>query len=319
MKKYFAISLILGLAIIISACGLTPSARPVSDNEMQTEIVMLLTSMVTETQAPIPSETPLPPPTREATMLPVVLVTATPEMASEVTNTPSDLDITPWEPTLELLTNTPGGPTSPESTGTVLEVTSTPASDVTANLGEPTFKDTFENGDNWYLGKDAFVDLRATNGSLVMQGLTATSGWRLAANRTAKNYYLEITGKMAACKETDGFGLMFRVPNLAVANSGYLFGISCDGKFSLRKWNGDKMVYLVSPKANEAINKGANENNTLLVMAKGSEIKLYINDVFVGSAADKDYLSGGYGVYVSAKETKDLTIIFDDLSLWGLP
>lgn len=299
--------------LFLSACGIAPSQKPVTDDAMQTEIVMLLTSMVTPTPLPPVINTPVPlepTPTLNPAMIPGVLVTATPtpEIETETEEPLPDLDITPSEAELELITFTPS-----DSEGE--EITETPVPEETQDRGEPDYADTFENGDAWYLGKDQWVDLKVSSGNLVMIGLTPTSGWRLT-KQTLRNGYIELTGKMAECAGTDSFGLMYRVPNMVTATSGYLFGITCDGKVSLRKWDGEKMYSLIAWKSSDAIKTGSNQTNKLGIELAGSQMSIYVNDTLIGTARDGDYTQGGVGVYISAKETDNLTALMDDLSIW---
>lgn len=317
IKTILLVSVITSL--LLGACGLIPSSKPVTDDAMQTEIVMLLTSMVTATPIPPIVETPAPvepSPTYNPSMLPGVLVTATPEAVKE-TVAPPVLNITPSEPTLELLTFTPDDGQASTDELEEPKATSTPSpSDPVDELGDPDFIDTFDNGDNWFLGKDSFVDLKVSNGNLVMIGLSQTSGWRMT-NRTVKDGYVQLIGKMIECKGADGFGLMVRVPNVTTGNSGYLFGVTCDGKYGLRKWNGEKMLTLINWKANDAIKKGSNQTNRLGISLIGNEIKLYVNGVYVGSAVDKDFRQGGFGLFISARETDKMTALLDEIALWN--
>lgn len=302
------------LLLVLTACGIAPSAKPVTDDAMQTEIVMLLTSMVTPTPLPPVMDTPVPlepTPTLNPAMIPGVLVTATPtpEVIVEETEEIPLLDITPSEAEMELITFTP------TDSGEDGEITETPLPEEPEDRGEADYVDTFENGDAWYLGKDQWVDLKVSSGNLVMIGLTPTSGWRLT-KQTVRNGYVELTGKMAECAGTDSFGLMYRVPNMVTATSGYLFGITCDGKVSLRKWDGEKMYSLIAWKSSDAINTGSNQSNTLGIELAGSEMSIYVNDTLIGTARDGDYTQGGVGVFISAKETDNLTALMDELSIW---
>jgi hypothetical protein len=312
-KILFVASILMGL--LVGACGLVPSSKPVTDDAMQTEIVMLLTSMVTPTPIPeiVETEPPAEPtPTYNPSMVPGVLVTATPEPMLEPTSTPLPLDITPSAPTLEMLTFTPeaGGGTEE------LEATETPpAADPAEELGEADFSDTFDNGDNWSLGRDQYVDLKVSNGNLVMIGQTTTTGWRLT-KPIIKDGYIQLIGKMIECSGADGFGLIVRVPNVTAANMGYLYGITCDGKFSFRKWDGEKMYTLINWKANDAIKKGSNQTNRLGISVVGKEIELYVNGTLVGTTRDSDFRSGGFGLFISAKETAKLTALFDEIKQW---
>lgn len=323
MKKTLIISCFLIAILGLTGCNLSAGDSKSSDTEMQTEIVMLLTSMVTETQTPevVATSTQLPvEPTKEATMIPVVLVTPTIEATQQVVVEIPTLDITPSDQTYELLTFTPtdevdDSDSEDTSTEEVDETESPSTDDPELGLGDPTYQDTFENGDNWSLGRDSYMDLRASNGNLVMRGLSPISGWRIT-NKSLANGYIQLTGKMVDCSGIDNYGIYFRVPNARTANSGYLFGISCDGKYSLRKWDGEDMTSLIYWKSSDSINKGSNKTNKLGVMLDGYQIKLYVNGDLVGVSTDDDYGIGSVGIFIGAKETADLTVLINDLSIW---
>jgi hypothetical protein len=51
-------------------------------------------------------------------------------------------------------------------------------------------------------------------------------------------------------------------------------------------------------------------------MIKGNEIKLYVNGKLVATTKDSSLSTGNIGVYVSAKETKNLTAQFEEMKYW---
>jgi hypothetical protein len=322
MKRLtLSLTVLILCAIALSGCGGSQNAsNSTSDSGMQTEIVMLLTSMVTSTPPALIESTateksvePTQIETKAPTMLPVVLVTPTPEVDIQKTIA-ATLNITPSEPDMQLITFTPGGEIT-ETKGAPKATPTAAASDPILTLGEPTYKDTFDTGDNWYLGKDNYINMDASNGNLVLEGLTSTTGWRVT-NKSLANGYIQLTGKMEECSGYDGFGLFFRIPNINTASDGYLYGITCDGKYSLRKWNGEKMLTILGWKSNDAILKGSDKTNRLGVMMDGYELTLYANGVKLATTTDNSYGIGGMGVFISAKETADLTALLDELDIW---
>lgn len=327
MKKIAFISLILLIIdLSISSCSILPSSRPVTDSQMQTEIVQILTAMVTETATPLPEptiEATMPAPTEEVIIVTTQETTPSSEIGQLITSTPSELSFDSTPAPLPQEGNPPSTlapiPTSSGSLPTATQGTSPTQSstDPIIKLGSPTWTDSFDNGDNWPLGIDKFVNLKVGGGSLQMMGLTMKNGWRVSRQH-GTNFYLQLAGKMASCSGADNYGLFFRVPNLSLADRGYLFGVSCDGKFALRKWGDDKMTVLINWKESDAIIQGSNQVNKLGVWVKGSEIKLYVNGVQVGSTKESSFSQGYIGLYVGPKETTNLTAILDELSFWTL-
>lgn len=326
-KSTISITIITALALLLVSCSLLPGSRSTSESAMQTEIAQILTAMVTETEVPLielpPTEEVIP--STEVLIEPtepqILDLTPTMEIGQLITSTPENLVFESTPAPLPEEGNPPATleaiPTSHDF-GTTPTVASTPtqaANDPILSLGAPTWKDTFDNGDNWPLGIDKYVDLKSGGGTLQMVGLTNKNGWRLS-NQKAVNFYLQLTGKMSVCSGVDHYGLFFRVPNLTLADRGYLFGISCDGKFALRKWSIDTMTVLENWKSNDAILKGSNQTNRLGIMAKGNELKLYINGVLVDTVKDASFSQGYIGLYVGPKETTKLTAVLDEIAYW---
>jgi hypothetical protein len=326
-KSTISIITMTALALLLISCSLLPNSRPASESAMQTEIAQILTAMVTETEVPlieIPPTTEVIVPTDEIvepTEPQILDLTPTVEIGQLVTSTPEDLVFESTPAPLPEEGNPPATleaiPTSHDF-GTTPTVASTPtqaADDPILTLGSPTWKDTLDNGDNWPLGVDKYVDLKSSGGTLQMVGLTNKNGWRLS-NQKAVNFYLQLTGKMSVCSGADHYGLFFRVPNLSLADRGYLFGISCDGKFALRKWSIDTMTVLENWKSSDAIVKGSNQTNRLGIMAKGNVLKLYINGVLVDTIKDASFSQGYIGLYIGPKETTKLTAVLDEIAYW---
>ena len=325
ITKYVKILLIFMLSLLLVSCSILPSVEPKSDYVMQTEIVQILTAMVTPT-AMTPGEeltalaTPtannlleptseyLPMETPQETIIPTdeigQLATSTP--VEGFINTPASL------PLDGPISTSPTVASQPDVTPTAVP------GDPVKDLGAPTWKDTFDSGDNWPMGVDEYVDLKTSSGSLMMTGRLMKNGWRLS-NQQAVNFYLELTGKMAACKGSDNFGLIFRVPNATMADRGYLFGISCDGKYALRKWDIDKMSNIINWTVAPTILVGSNQVNRLGVMARGNELKLFVNGKLVNTVTDQSFGHGYFGLYIGPKETTFLTSNLEEISFWVLP
>lgn len=94
----------------------------------------------------------------------------------------------------------------------------------------------------------------------------------------------------------DTAGLLFRVSG----NQYYDFEITNAGTFFLRRHNaniGVDYTYIITTTASSAIRTGTHTNK-LLVIANGSDFKLYINDSFVEEAQDSNYTNGQIGFAV---------------------
>ena len=81
MKRFFVIPLILIFELVSSACGSTPAEPTMSAEEIQATAVSAAFTIVAETQAAIPTNTPVPPTnTPEPTPLPTETLVPSPTL-----------------------------------------------------------------------------------------------------------------------------------------------------------------------------------------------------------------------------------------------
>ena len=191
-------------------------------------------------------------------------------------------------------------------------------------LGDPDWVDEMETAEYWPTGSNDFNSAAYENGTLKIVALSKINGWRIASTPALGNAYIEADVKMGACKNTDGYGFIFRVPENTGYNRGYLFGITCDGRYSLRKWDGligesGNMEWLKYYTVSEWINQGADQSNRIGVMALDSRLILYVNGEMIDEFSDDTYTEGFFGLYVNRDITEDLTIVVDKASYWTDP
>lgn len=320
MKRIAVLILVTGLLLTACSQQATPTA---SDAEMATKIAQILTNM--------PSATGQGPKVTTATVgLPTVAVTMTKALASAtqvatlaasvtapaVSATPVvSATVTPTKlaasPTGRAASATPSGPTP---TGV--------AGDPRTTLGKPTWTDAMNAGDNWPTGADpsGFTEIGFQNGFMELSALKPIDGWRLTFDKLT-NAYIEMTVNSGSCLSQDRYGLIARVPSLTDANRGYLFGFTCDGKFSIRKWDGasNSMTNFIVWKTNAAINAGTNKVNRMGVMMNGNKLSIYANGVLLGDVLDNTWLEGNFGIFAGAHESTNVMFKVDELNYWKLP
>ncbi|MCL4560260.1 MAG: hypothetical protein M1281_06575 [Chloroflexi bacterium] len=305
---------LLSLALLLAGCALpmqpvvTPTSTT-STGQIQTQVSYMLTQLPTET-API-SITPAAPtmvipaptftPVVAPTTAPVVTITETPTIQPVNSPTPA--------PTL-------APSATPISTAT--PAVTSPATDPRLKLGVPTWEDKFANGNNWDLSEGEHTNASLESGGMQLTGLTPLDGWRITWPEI-QNFYLEATIKPGTCSGTDRYGLIFRVPDLKTANQGYLFGLTCDGHYSLRKWDGKNMTELITWQTSAAIHSGSNQTNRLGILAVGNHLSLYVNGVFLNDTTNNAYAQGGFGFFVGANKTPDFSILISDVAYWENP
>ena len=255
-------------------------------------------------------------------------LTSTPESSAEipVTETPTGGDAAsggefastaepPTQPTNPTLENTP---TAEPATPTIAPPSPTIASnDPRARLGEPDWSDPFANANYWPLFEDDHVHFTLKDGNLQLLAKKPEKwdGWMLSWT-TLYNFYLEVTASPQNCSGADRYGLLARAPS---AEKAYLFGLTCDGQYSLRKWNGERFSYLVDWTKSDLIKSGAGKTNRLGFMASDNQISLYVNGELLTEITDRSYDNGAFGLFVSSANTENFKVLVSEVAYWELP
>jgi hypothetical protein len=312
MKK--ALIFIAG-ALLLTACF--PIQATQSEDEINTRVAQVLTSFPTSTAAPTfpPTYTPVPPtetlqPSPTATQQ---QATATPLLAQPTTGA--------------TLNATQAAATTQTAAVASATVTFTPnptyaSSDPRSTLGNPTWSDPMDDARNWPTGVNEFTSIAFNSGELALTTLSNVSGWRLAGTISLNSVYIEQTGKLVTCADSDSYGIIFRVPVLAESNKGYLFGITCDGQYYLKSFDATRTpdtIVIVQPTSNPAIVAGSGKTNRIGVWAKGNTIKLYANGILLHELTDSTFSQGYFGVFIRKSVTDGLTSRITEMNYWILP
>jgi hypothetical protein len=190
-------------------------------------------------------------------------------------------------------------------------------------LGTPSFVETFTNGSSFGLKSpytDDAITMSVSGGSLLMESSRLKGGirWRLTY-LTPRNLYLEGTFKTVSCSGTDFYGILARSPDYT-SGVGYYFGISCDGKYSLMRYDGSDPLPLIDWTPDSAILAGENQENRIGMMLTEDQISLYINGKLIQKATnDVITQKGYYGVFQSAVENPDMTVAVEEINEWDRP
>jgi hypothetical protein len=320
MNKKIVAILLVG-AFILSGCALADRFEEAKDAYLEERVTELLAEDVTAEpveETAEPEETPEP------------IVVETEVVETEVVETEEVLPEATEEatPEAEAVDDTEDDEMDDDADAEVSEADATPevvSEDPGVYLGDPDWLDEMKPGDyNWNLETDTYMSAAYDNGTLQLKALSEVMGWRIASTPVLGDAYIEAVVKMGACSTSDGYGLVFRVPEQVAYNQGYFFGITCDGKYSLRVWNGlvganGVTTWLQYPKLSEFIVKGKDASNTLGVMTVGDDISLYINGELVAEFEDDTYPQGFFGMFINRDNTENLTINIDRASYWTDP
>ncbi len=298
------------LACILLAAGCTP-ANQLSDAEMATMVAQALTQFPTNTA----TEPPAAPPT--------ALPTATAEPSATPTAEPSNTPL-PSETPVILPGDTPAAGATPESPP--LPTSTYAPDDPLTRLGPATSVDPMENSANWVwpTTNSTFSTIEFKDGAMWIKSLGTDAAWQLSAAREMTDFYLEMVARLESCSKTDSYGMMVRVPVLYEANRGYLYGLTCDGQYYLKIWDGlvapkGKMTSLVSNTSHPAIQPGGLQFNRIGLMAVGNNLRLYANGVLLQEIQDSTFPKGYAGVFINQDFTPGLTMRVDMMSYWENP
>jgi hypothetical protein len=208
------------------------------------------------------------------------------------------------------------GPLPPPPTATPIP------GDPAEELGAPTWKDAFDNANNWSLFDTTCFKSEIADGQFQMTGKQASSCWEVTWP-LIQNFYLETLVEFTdTCPDNARAGLYYRSPE---NNQGYLFGISCDGRYTASNWDGDMETgaRLVPYTAYDEIETGPGAINRLGVAVVGDRHIYYINGEEVARIEDDTFIEEGrFGFYVRGgiedTEPLPLFVLFDDLAYWEL-
>jgi hypothetical protein len=228
-------------------------------------------------------------------------------------------------PTATTETGTTSTPTStPDMTPT--PTTPTPTTEATTTggdpdlpTGDPAWKDSFSSGDNWPLYEDDHVRFSVSDGKAVLTAFNADyyEGWMLSWPQLT-DFYLEGTFKTGTCSGRDRYGLMTRSTSSDDGYIGYLFGVTCDGRYSLRTWDGEQFEEIIPWTVSDQIQVGSDKTNKLGFWAKGNSLILYVNRNRVGQVTDSTHENGRFGLFVGAVATANFKVQVEEVAYWNL-
>jgi hypothetical protein len=297
MKNTKILGFFLLFAAALAACQMSASKKPTVFPFASPTHIAGSPTFAPYTISPAPSSpTPQPP-------------TSTPEILISPTQTvPATSTITP-----------------PEATTTSAPAPATPATpDPNQNLGGLRFEERFDGNSGWLWGytETGVVSFALDNGSVLARLEGANQGWRISMGPdifTAGNQQVQFTGRAEACGEKDEWGFLFR--GALTTNSkfnGYVIKLNCAGQVSVDLLVSNKSTPLLNWTAVAAANPGAGKNNTLLVWAAKSELRIYVNGIYIVTINDSTYPSGEYGLYVNDRTNGNAQFRFTDLRVFDV-
>ncbi|MBC8506862.1 MAG: hypothetical protein ISR58_00630 [Anaerolineales bacterium] len=296
--KVKTLLLLIILLLFVTACSSEPeepiaTATPTAAEVQLTQAAQTIIAQLTQSAAGIPSATPLPP-----TVPPTATLTLQPPTPTGPTPTASE--------------------TSPPTTTALPTFTSTPTylpGDPRGELGASDWQANFNQSSDWFTFDGENASILRKNGTLV---LTAKNKdireiWSLSYP-VLSNFYLEytvITGPV--CQGRDRYGMVVRAPD---PNSGYVFGVSCDGSFRLRYWDGVEFTVLQDWTSSELINTGSAVFNRLGIEAQGEKLTLFVNGGSLAELEDNSLAEGKFGAFIKGEGTAGFRVTVTEVRYW---
>ena len=116
----------------------------------------------------------------------------------------------------------------------------------------------------------------------------------------------------------DASGLTFRTSPGTDGANGYFLFLYSDGTYAILSKTNRQFTTLARNRSS-AIKAGLNQTNLLTIVAKGSDIYLFINKQFVTTVSDGTYSEGHVGLCVETEITSPTTATFNNAQVWDLP
>lgn len=185
--------------------------------------------------------------------------------------------------------------------------------------GEPTgsLRDEFVPGrtGNWLLEQDEVGSSTLVNDQLLIT-VAAPNTLQYAAldDRLFSDFVLEVDAWQRAGPPESSYGVLFRLQD---DGRFYRFDITSNGLFMIERRNADGTWARLIPEwtATAAINQGLNVANRLKVIAAGSEMAFYVNDILLIQLSDPTLTEGRIALDAGSFAGNTLQVAFDNLSV----
>jgi hypothetical protein len=210
---------------------------------------------------------------------------------------------------------------SPTSTIVWFPVTSTPElvamSTTTPNAtggpvyGPLTFDDTGVISEHWVAAQEAAGLVTVSKDSL---GLAVNnprgSLLTLRKDTNLNDFYFETVMTMGLCRNDDAAGVAFRTVD---AQNYYVFLVNCQGRIALERVLKGSPAMLSDWSLTNQAQPGLAQPLKIGVWARGSTIRIYLNDQLQYEVINSAYYSGGIGFFAQASGDTSVSANFSEI------
>jgi len=182
-------------------------------------------------------------------------------------------------------------------------------------LGNAILTESFNEPKSWeyYDDVDAGSRLEVLDGAYQIQAGSGGYIWGLNEQNHG-DVVMEVNTNQLSEFEDNAYGVICRADE-SNNGDGYYFLISGDGFYSIAIGAGDSVDPIVEWTTSSAINKGS-DRNMMRAVCIGDYLALYVNDKFVVDTRDNTFSSGYAGFVANVNDGGDITVAFDDLTIW---
>ncbi|WP_052888146.1 serine/threonine-protein kinase [Thermogemmatispora carboxidivorans] len=201
------------------------------------------------------------------------------------------------------------------------QATATAAVWQTATAGRLVYNDPLTSADN-SATKQANWDrsshcLFGGDGYHVVQAVSLTTTQRICheANYSYGNIALSVQMKIVS-GASGGVFIRLR-PNLFNLPSGYLFEVDSQGRYRIARFDGGLEQPFADWSTTPALQSGTGVANTLQIIANGSNLSFYANNVYLTTINDNNYTEGNIGFLGTVGEN-DANVVYSNLAVYAL-
>ena len=201
----------------------------------------------------------------------------------------------------------------PSATPTFLTLsTQTATPEMNPGIGALTLSDDFSEEKLWDTAVSDQGSAAISNNRL---SIAVQSNVYLVSMRhdlTVSDFYAEITARPSLCRGDDSYGLIVRALGKA---SFYRFILTCNGQIYAERVSGGVKLEMQDPVLSGDAPRPPGEV-TIGMWAVGGEMRLFLNGRYQFSLIDKQFPSGGFGVFVRSAGDELVSVTFSDFKVY---
>ncbi|MFO7662287.1 MAG: family 16 glycoside hydrolase [Chloroflexota bacterium] len=168
---------------------------------------------------------------------------------------------------------------------------------------------------NWMFEEDEHGSTTIVNDQLVVSvNSPNTIQFTTLTEPAFSDFLLEVDAWQRSGSTESSYGILFRMQD---NQQFYRFEVTGTGLFMVERHNADGSWTRLVPEwtPTEALNKGLNVPNRLKVIATGSELAFYVNDILLTQVTDDLYQSGTIGLDAGTFSGGSVQVSFDNLRI----